>query len=343
MSRFNSKSYYASFQWRVIDETFINPKTIGTYRGRNKATRLIGGGKSAEQRRIAEELLKNNTAVLQRAQLETLTACANVIRSEAISEDIAAHLLHALTSARNLKYNDYSGNLRRSYFVAIDGADPHLFVAKKNVAAKPSGDPPVSNYISGFYYLKRTGHPPKDKMPKYRYGTGKNYNVKRKPSKYQHRRYVKNLGKNPKYARVEAPWSLEPHQYIDKAIQRKQVLDAGDIKTVLRVNKDLFKRNSRQLSANIVVGNFTPYRRFVEARGYDVINSRNKSKWEKKIVDTYGRHLNIALSQVGYNISKKRYMTARENADMNSNNTGYKKYIYDPVTNKYKWVFDKLY
>lgn len=344
---FGSKNSYLIYQLDLIDKVFVNPIDYGTGRHKtNRSVKLIGGANAAKARRDAELLLQQNINALRQVELDVLATCAGVIHSENIKDDIAAHILYAVTNPRSSRYNDYSGNLRRSYFVAFNGSEPHLYVANKNVSKKPNGSAPSigsdGRPTEGKYIIRRMIHPVKKKMPKYRLITGVDGKLKRKKNKKQLQHY-RRVKLNPRYSRVEAPWSLEPHQYIERVATEKNVIDANGARSILKINKAIFKRNARQLSADIVVGNYTPYRRFVEARGYDVIKGNNKSKWEKKISSTYKRHLNIAISQLGYDISKKRYMTARQNASMNSNNTGYKKYVLDSQTGKYKWVFDKLY
>lgn len=192
-----------------------------------------------------------------------------------VAYEIAEPILLEVTNGRKLKYNDWSGNLRRSYVVRITSRKQYyLFKSGLGVSAKPIVVEGGLNYSatrkSYYFRLRRKGHSVKSVGQKKRgfiyhkrgvewQAFGNDGDKSLRTFSYGNRKegLVRQL--RPIEAEIRSN-PRERHQYVSNVPQGR----------------------SRK-TMSILIGNYTPYRRAVEAHGYQVIDPKARRRYSKLI------------------------------------------------------------
>lgn len=207
-----------------------------------------------------------------------------------VAHEIAEPILQDLTNGKKLRYNDWSGNLRRSYVVRItDRKHYYLFKTGLGVSAKPIVVESSLRLKNGkqsilqkayYFRLRRKGHTTKFGRKSYIYHKRKvSWSVfapsqgnadgrGRKVREYQNKFFSygeRKEGLVRQLRPIENEIRLNPrerHQYISNIPQGR----------------------SRK-TMSILIGNYTPYRHSVETHGYQVIDPKARKRYGKLVRD----------------------------------------------------------
>ncbi len=200
-----------------------------------------------------------------------------------VAYEIAEPILREVTNGRKLKYNDWSGNLRRSYVVRITSRKQYyLFKSGLGVSARPivvESDLHYSAIRNAYYFrLRRKGHPTKSG---YTVGKGK----KRKFVGFVYHKRISRWH----------PFGYEDENSKEMEMSYKNRKE-GLVRQMRPIEKEIHSnpRERHQYVSNvpqgrsrktmsILIGNYTPYRRAVEAHGYQVIDPKARRRYSKLI------------------------------------------------------------
>ncbi len=212
-----------------------------------------------------------------------------------VAHEIAEPILRDITDGRKLRYNDWSGNLRRSYVVRITSKKQYyLFKSGLGVSARPIVEEKSLHWsvIRKAYYfrLRRKGHPVKPggirktgyiyRFRKHEWQAFGNEGEKslrtfsygnRKEGLVRQKRPIENEIKNPR----------ERYQYVSNV-----------------------PRGRARKAMSILIGNYTPYRHSVEKNGYQVINPKARSRYSKLIQEKSVAIWNKEINKVCAAINK---------------------------------------
>lgn len=202
---------------------------------------------------------------------------------EAESQVLASQIIHDLTT-RNPRYNDYSGNLTRSFFTyfKLFGYE-YLYICDPKVAKQPIVDNRMKYSVnpgSGRFM----GYPRKNAGNKI-IGL---YMLRHKRHKHTGRKKaVRKWRENKGMPREISPGKM--FQYIENYIRQpysSMLPGTGDYR------------------GGIAVGNYTPYRRFVEAKGYRVLGGGYKNTWIRKARKLLFYSIDLSMKQLAYTFKK---------------------------------------
>lgn len=208
----------------------------------------------------------------------------SVIANDKLAMRIIEPILRHLAS-KGPRYNNYSGNLNRSYSAILRiGKVKYTFFTPENVAAMPKTMQGVGNNIR--FRLTRKRHKIKRRRKNMYVLIGENGADLKKVKAGLHDNYRE-------YKRWEnVPNPNKPHRH---PIPDKEA------------------RQPSKGEGTIVIGNYTPYRRYVEYHGYRVIDANGvRRNFQNKIIDEYGKALKISFKKMCYNINKGIYQTPNE-------------------------------
>lgn len=226
----------------------------------------------------------------------------------------ADNLLRMLMRRRG--FNDYSGNLSRSYYVKVSrqGAS-YTFVATQAKPAK--GD--VTRGGKYIYYLRTERHVPKGPHRTYRgrgYHKRKGYGldrwgfwsnrVKLKQHFYRYFREGKEHGPGEityeKGKRSPETWQSPSFQHERFNTQSMPYLDR-----VTGPNKRSNPSRRGQIQYVVEVGNDTPYAPMVEARGYHVLSPETANEIRRRVAQDSHGIARAAVRNMVYDIKKQGY------------------------------------
>lgn len=194
------------------------------------------------------------------------------------ANDILEHTLRKVNRRGN--YNHWSGNLARSYVVQISSRKAYyLFktklgagTIKEPIIYRPSG----TNIV--FFRLTKNNHNvhitnKKGRRGVFRLRYEKDDNARKKDEYYRRLRPIEGI--TPLAAN-------RPHWYLPK--------------TKLRISQ-------KSKGISIVVGNETPYRKFVEKK-YEVLSLKERERYKQIASDVYGKEINAVVKRICYNINR---------------------------------------
>ena len=219
--------------------------------------------------------IKNWSEVVSKSTQETL-------EDEALASKAANNILEYTLGKVNRRgnYNHWSGNLARSYIVQISSKKAYyLFktkagagTIKEPIVYRPSG----TNII--FFRLTKKWHGvnitrKKGKRGVFRFRDSGNDKARKKDEYWRRLRPVEGL--TPLVA-------SRPHWYLPK--------------TKLRTSQ-------KSKGISIVVGNETPYRKFVEKK-YDVLSLKERERYKQIASNVYGKEINAVVKRICYNINR---------------------------------------
>ena len=214
----------------------------------------------------------------------------NTLNDPVFAKNIAENILHEV-AVKHPKYNDWSGNMRRSYVVQISSREAYyLFKCNPSVSAKPHvgySDNTSEKADLPFFKLTRKLHGvnvsrKRGRVLRFR-GRGK-----RKKDQYWRRL-------RPKFEAEITMHPEERHQYLPA---KKYNKNAG-----ITYNKIRTKKGGAGIS--IIVGNYTPYRKFVEKK-YQVIDKKTRERWTYQIQEEAKKNIKLVMKRVCYNANQKR-------------------------------------
>lgn len=218
---------------------------------------------------------------------EVIGGIGSYLGDPALAKELSEYILRDVATNRSTgpNYNNYSGNLNRSYMCRIRfGNRSWTYMTPKNLVPNPKIGTIELEYSVGrtarVYYLTEGRHPVR--LKKAVKGRKKEYyKQKRRDNTYY--RYYKR-GK-------EAPMGI--YQYGIKN---------GDETAYMAPRPSRTNRMSYQ----IAVGNYTPYAGYVERQGYRVLR-KDTRKWEAYISKICGVRIPITIKNAVYNINTGRY------------------------------------
>lgn len=207
----------------------------------------------------------------------------SVIANDKLAMRIIEPILRHLAS-KGPRYNNYSGNLNRSYSAILRiGKVKYTFFTPENVAAMPKT-------------MEGAGVNIRFRLTRKRHKIKRRRNFMLVLNKYTGRWDRVKLGLHDNYRDYKS-WENVPNP---NKPHRHPIPD-----------KDIKQRSKGE--GTIVIGNYTPYRRYVEYHGYRVIDANGvRRNFQNKIIDEYGKALKISFKKMCYNINKGIYQTPNE-------------------------------
>ncbi len=224
---------------------------------------------------------------------------------ERVAHEVAEPILQDVTNGRKLRYNDWSGNLRRSYVVRITSKKQYfLFKSGLGVSAKPIvmvRKQKGSEFRKAYYFrLRRKGHAVKS--------MGKNkggyvYHMRKTVLS----RFAPSDGKTDERGKVVRNFSTPEFSYG----KRKE----GLVRQMRPIEKEI-ESNPRErhqyvsgvpqgrarTTMSVLIGNYTPYRRSVEKSGYKVIDPKARSRYKNLIKEkaayVFGNEINKVCASI---------------------------------------------
>lgn len=204
---------------------------------------------------------------------------------------------------RHGRYNNWSGNLNRSYFVyavsqrhgeGLYGVSDNertigtpdlvtgyeIGISDERVSAKLT-----SEYTHRQYDVKGITRAKNKRANSYFYKLSlRRHRIRGRWNKKHNGTYYREVRRSSKTYR-ERPFEY-PHPYTDE---------------IPRVRHMLVPKRKY---ASIVVGNYAPYRRFVEAKGYRVLHGNDVGKWKKTMEKVCHESVSVSIKQLAYQFRK---------------------------------------
>lgn len=224
-----------------------------------------------------------------------IKSAQETLEDEASASKAANNILEYTLGKVNRRgnYNHWSGNLARSYIVQISSKKAY-YLFKTKAGAGNVKNPIVDIAEKGIDYhvFKR----PNSKSYIYFKLTKQNHNVKGSGGKHgKHSVYRNRDSKYRKKKRDEFWRELRPIESgigMGNAAQPHWYLP----KTKLRISQ-------KSKGISIVVGNETPYRKFVEKK-YEVLSLKERERYKQIASDVYGKEINAVVKRICYNINR---------------------------------------
>lgn len=215
---------------------------------------------------------------------ELLTSQVDAYVRQANYENIASALANRILIdlVKQAQYNDYSGNLARSYFAYFSlGGEEYLYICENNVSKEPvikQGKTYYTRHISEYKtQFRKSGKELDHRNVEF-------YKIRKKRHSRTRKGRAVSLWRENRRRPIEHSTS-EIHRYTDEIPKPlRKMLTSG--------------------YWGIAVGNYTPYRRFVEARGFRVIGGYSKKQWENLAKTLIRQHISISLKQLAYRFTK---------------------------------------
>lgn len=235
-----------------------------------------------------------------------------VLSDEKTAQQVSSKILERTLrrATRPGSYNQWSGNLARSYVVQISSKEAY-YLFKTRAGAGNTKTPVVYtiNYSMINEDRKRNGKrkklitPPKsvgkDGYTKYFKLTKKYHavNISRKVGRrgvfrLRGESSIDNERKKDQYWRRIQPIEDEvrfranyPHWYLPKSKLRS------------------FGANTNKWGVQVIIGNETPYRKFVEKK-YEVLSQKERETYKQIIKEAYGEEIGIVVKRVCNNINR---------------------------------------
>ena len=233
-----------------------------------------------------------------------------VLSDEKTAQQVSSKILERTLrrATRPGSYNQWSGNLARSYVVQISSKEAY-YLFKTRAGAGNTKTPVVYtiNYSTVNEDRKRNKKklitPPKsvgkDGYTKYFKLTKKYHavNVSRKVGRrgvfrLRGESSIDNERKKDQYWRRIQPIEDEvrfranyPHWYLPKSKLRS------------------FGANTNKWGVQVIIGNETPYRKFVEKK-YEVLSQKERETYKQIIKEAYGEEIGIVVKRVCNNINR---------------------------------------
>jgi hypothetical protein len=214
------------------------------------------------------------------------------LNNPTFAKSVAENILQEVVT-KHPKYNDWSGNMRRSYVVQISSREAYyLFKCNPSVSAKPhvvySEDTTSEKADLPFFKLTRKLHGvnvsrKKGRVFRFR-GRGK-----RKKDQYWRRL-------RPKFEAKIITYPEDRYQYLPTKKYNK---------TARTTTYNKLRTHKGDAGISIVVGNYTPYRKLVEKK-YRVIDQKARERWKQQIQEEAKKNIQLVVKRVCYNANQKR-------------------------------------
>lgn len=189
------------------------------------------------------------------------------------------------------RYNNYSGNLNRSYVATVDsGGNSYTFMTDPTSVPKPQLT------RNEYEYGKKQFMGTYDQLGRPKYGRKKYrfyyLTVRRHKKTNSYALGGKRHEWNTKWMRMKKEW--EPngmHQY-----SGNERAPFGSGKTMIK--RGAYKGKKSKNSFFMQISNRTPYAESVEKAGYMVINIRKQLMYQKKIAKMIGDGVSVSLDHL---------------------------------------------
>lgn len=225
-----------------------------------------------------------------------------------VAEEIAEPILKDATNGKNLEYNDWSGNLRRSYIVRVTSkTEYYLFKTGLGVSPRPivvesrlklrNGKMSVSQ--KAYYFrLRRKG--------KKGVFTGKNSYIYHK-RKVSWSVFAKSQNRKDDRDRPIREWDSRFFSYKNRkeGLVRQLRPIESEIATNPRERHQYLSNiptGRARKTLSVLIGNYAPYSHSVEKHGKQVINMKSREKYARlikdKAMEVFGRATNEICMQI---------------------------------------------
>lgn len=217
---------------------------------------------------------------------------ARVLFTEGTAERIADRML-AIAARRDPRYNNYSGNLNRSYMVmARSGNLRSYYVTNPELVPKPEVTRiRVINKAGrrGGKFVKGGRHGIVGGRAQYFRLTFKRHNKGLRALKSRRGGDIQKQYESAKRNRFVRSIKEAEQQYSGEGyVHQYTHLDR-------RANGDRYEIQSRKTAAHFTLQNLTPYAPFVEAKGFRVLNYSNQNRYRKIVEEEAGKAMAVGV------------------------------------------------